>query len=141
MVAHPDSVYALLRDFGRAPAWWTDLRSARQLTGKRRESWEHDMGIAGVVQFEVTSEVPGQRLVTTILNDDQQDFGGSWTYTVRATAEGTEVRIVARGWVDKPLMRVMSKLRGGPHRAMDSLLRSLAAQFGETVSPRHGVRG
>jgi uncharacterized protein YndB with AHSA1/START domain len=136
MVAPPDSVYALLRNFGRAPSWWSDVRSSRRLTGRRRESWEQDLLSAGVVQFEVTSEIPGQRLVTTILNDEQQDFGGTWTYTVRSTAEGTEVRIVESGWVDAPLFRVMNKLRGGPRKTIDSMLKSLAAQFGETVTPR-----
>jgi hypothetical protein len=43
--------------------------------------------------------------------------------------------------VESPFFRVVMKLRGGPHRTLDSYLRSLGAHFGETVSPRHDTAG
>lgn len=140
LVAQPAAVWPLVRDIERTQSWWSDVMAVRRLTGRPRESWEQDMGRHGKVRFEVTSEISGERLTTTILNDEQLDWGGTWTYHVRATAAGTEVRIVERGWVEKPLDRVLAKLRGGPHRALDSYLRSLGAYFGETVTPRHDPR-
>lgn len=137
LVASPDSVFALLSDIKRMPTWWREVESVRRLTGRRRESWEQVMRGTGPVQMEITSISYGERMVTTILNDEQQDWGGRWIYTVDRTAAGTEVRIVEEGWVDPPLFRVMMKMRGGPHRLVDSHLRSLAAHVGESVTPRH----
>jgi uncharacterized protein YndB with AHSA1/START domain len=136
LVAPRDSVYAVIRDIGGAAAWWSDAKAVTRLSGKARESWEQDMGSMGKVQLEVTAASPPGRLVTTILNDDQQDWGGTWTYEVASTAAGTEVTITEEGWVASPFFRVVSKLMGH-HRTMDSYLSSLAARFGETASARH----
>ncbi len=137
LVARADTVYRVIRNVRSAATWWTDVKAVRPLAGKPRESWEEDMGASGKVQIEITSENPGSRLVTTILNDDQQDWGGRWIYTVNSSAAGTEVTITEDGWVAKPLYRVVAKLLGH-HRTIDSYLNSLAAYFGEVGSPRHG---
>ncbi|MHB1299145.1 MAG: hypothetical protein ACYC0B_11505, partial [Gemmatimonadaceae bacterium] len=67
--------------------------------------------------------------------------GGRWTYAIVRTASGTEVTITETGWIEPPLYRVVMKVRGGPHRTLDSYLRSLGAKFGEIVTPRHDVAG
>jgi uncharacterized protein YndB with AHSA1/START domain len=141
LVAPPDSVWRLVRDIAGQAAWWNDVRSVRRLTGLKRESYEQDMKGAGPVRMEVTSTIDGQRLITTILNDEQQDWGGSWTVDVRRTAAGTEVTVTEEGWVEPALFRVVMKLRGGAHRTIDGYLRSLGAHFGETVSPRRDATG
>lgn len=141
LVATPEQVYAAARDIAQTPTWWRDVNAVRPLKGKRRESWEQEMKGAGPVQIEITSFVENQRLVTTILNDDQQDWGGRWTYAIVRTASGTEVTITETGWIEPPLYRVVMKVRGGPHRTLDSYLRSLGAKFGEIVTPRHDVAG
>lgn len=137
LVAPADTVWGTIRNIGGAVEWWDDLKSIRRLVDQPRESWEQDIGISGTVRIQVSSEVWGERLVTTILNDQQKDWGGRWIYTVQSSASGTEVTITEDGWVEKPLDRVMLKLMGGPHRSMDSYLKSLGAHFGETVNPRH----
>lgn len=136
LVARPDTVYAVIRNIRGTANWWSDVQAVTPVVGKPRESWEQDMGSMGKLRIEVTSAVPGSQLVTTILNDDQQDWGGTWTYEVTTTGSGTEVRITEDGWVAAPFFRVFSKLMG-PHRTMDSYLSSLAAHFGEVASPRH----
>jgi uncharacterized protein YndB with AHSA1/START domain len=136
LVVPVDSAYAVLRDIGGSARWWSDVQSVTRLVGTQRESWEEDMGSMGKVRIEVTSSVPPNRLVTTILNDTQQDWGGVWTYEIEASGSGTEVTITEDGWVASPFFRVVAKLMGH-HRTMDSQLTSLAARFGETASPRH----
>lgn len=140
LVTAPEPVFKTIRDIERQPTWWLDVRSVTRITNHKREAWEQDMGSFGKVRIEVTSEWPGERLVTTILNDQQKDWGGKWTYIIRPNASGTQVTIIEEGWVDQPLFRVMMKLSGGPHRTMDSYLRSLGAVFGETVNPIHDSR-
>jgi len=137
LVASSDTVWTLLRNFQSHPEWWSNVKSVTKMTGRRRESWEEDMGPAGIIQIEVTSEVTGRQLVTTILNETQQDWGGVWTYDVVTTGAGTEVTITEEGWVQSPFFRVISKFTG-KHRTIDSVLRALSDNFGEVASPRHG---
>jgi len=136
LVSPADSVWRVIRNFEDTPAWWSDLKAARRVSGTR-ETWEQDMGTSGTMRIEVTSETPGRRLVTSVLNDDQDDWGGTWTYDVVASGPGTEVTITENGWVERPLFRVVLKYRG-VHRTVDGYLRSLAARFGEVATPRRG---
>jgi uncharacterized protein YndB with AHSA1/START domain len=137
LLAPADSVWRVVRDFEAAPSWWPSLKSSTRLIGRPRESWEQDMGRSGIVRFEIRSETPGRRLVTEILNDNQEDFGGTWTYDVVATGAGTEITITENGWVETPLFRVVSKVLG-KYRTMDSYLRAMSGLYGEISTPRHG---
>ena len=137
LVASSDTVWKLIRNFSSHSEWWTNVKDATRLTGRPRESWEENMGPAGIIQLEVTSEVAGRKLVVTILNETQQDWGGVWTYDVVSTGAGTEVTITEDGWVASPFFRVVSKFMGR-HRTIDSLLRALSDNFGEVATPRRG---
>ena len=137
LVAPADSVYKVVRNFGAHPTWWTDVKSSTRIDGKPRESWEQNMGPGGIIQMEITREVVGRQFVVTILNDTQQDWGGTWTYDIVTTGAGTEVTITEEGWVESPFFRVVAKMMG-KYRTIDSLLRSLANHFGEVATPRHG---
>jgi len=134
LVAPVDTVWDMVRHIGSSHLWWSDVKSVRRLD-LRKESYEQNMGAAGIVSVEITSEEPPRRLVTTILNISQTKFGGSWTYDVRLTESGTEVTITENGWIDPPFYRVMAKVTG-QHRTIVSYLSSLGAHFGETVTPR-----
>lgn len=66
----PAEVYAVVRDFASAPRWRSDIQRVDVTTqpdGKIhfRETGKHD-----VVNYEVSEDVPGERLVTRILNTD-----------------------------------------------------------------------
>ena len=137
LVAPADSVYKLLRNFSAHPAWWSAVKSSTRLQGRKRESWEQNMGARGVIRMEVTREVVGRQFVVTTLNETQQDWGGVWTYDIVTTAAGTEVTVTETGWVESPFYRVAAKFMGR-FRTIDGMLRSLAAHFGEVATPRHG---
>ncbi len=137
IVASPDTVFAVIRNIGATGEWWSDMKSSRRLTGGMRESWEENMGSAGVINIEISKVVPGKSMVHTILGAEKQGWGGTWTYEVAATGVGTQVTITEAGFVDSPFFRVLMKLRG-KYRTLDSYLTSLGAHFGEPVTPRHG---
>lgn len=134
LVAHQDTVFAVIRSVGTAHLWWSDVRSVRRLI-RTRESWELNMGADGMLAIEVTAADPPRRVITTILNEQQHDFGGTWTYDVRMSASVTEVEITENGWIESPFFRVMAKVRGH-NRSLNSYLSSLGAHFGESVTPR-----
>lgn len=144
VTAPVDTVFRVVRAIGSQAAWWSDVKSVRPLVGRRRESWEQNMGGgAGLIALEVTSVNPGVSMVTTIITTDEEGsgklgWGGTWTYRVIQTSSGTKVEITEDGWVEGPFARIFMKVRG-QYRTADSFLTSLAAYFGEVASPRHGA--
>ncbi len=143
ITAPVDTVFRVVRSIGGQAAWWSDVKSVRPLPGRRRESWEQNMGGGGgLVALEVTSVNPGVSMTTTIITTDEeqagkQEWGGTWTYRVIQTTAGTKIEITEKGWVDPPFARLFMKIRG-KYRTADSFLTSLAAYFGEVATPRHG---
>ncbi len=137
LTASPDSVYKVIRNIQATPEWWNDVKSVTRVQGAARETWAHDMGMAGVVNIEISSAVPGTRLVTKIVDDGTQGWGGVWTYEISATGAGTEVHITEEGYVDSPIYRVVRNALG-KRRTVEGYLRSLAAHFGEIATPRRG---
>lgn len=137
LVASPDTVFKVIRNVAATPSWWSDMKGARRLTDKARETWEENMGAAGVLRVEMTSLTPPRQLVTTIVDVEEAGWGGVWTYDIASSGAGTEVTITEDGYVDSPVFRVLMRWMG-EHRTMDSYLRSLAGHFGEIGNPRHG---
>ncbi|MCW5826711.1 MAG: SRPBCC family protein [Gemmatimonadaceae bacterium] len=137
LVAPADSVYKVIRNIEATPSWWSDVKAVSRIQGAPREAWVEDLGAAGKIEIEVTRAVQNVSMVVTILNAEEQGWGGVWYYEVRNTPAGTEVTITEEGFVDSPVFRTLMKLRG-KHRTVDSYLRSLGAHFGEQVTPRHG---
>ena len=137
IVAPPDTVFKVIRNIGTTNTWWSDMKSSRRLTSSRGETWEENMGSAGIIMVTISRVVSGKSMVHTIVDDGKQGWGGTWTYQVESTGAGTEVTITEDGYVDSPFFRVMMKLRG-KYRTIDSYLSSLGAHFGEPVTPRHG---
>jgi len=141
LTAPQDTVYNVVRAIGNQPAWWTDVKTVRILRGRRRESWEQNMLILGLVTFEITRADPPNRLgFRYIPNEEETEedmtWGGTWDIRLRTTSAGTEVRVVETLSIDAPFTRVYFKLRGR-YRGVDSYLTSLGAHFDEIVSPRH----
>jgi uncharacterized protein YndB with AHSA1/START domain len=140
LTARPDSVFRVVRAIDGYPAWWTDVKSVRPLRGKRRESWEQNMGADGLVAVEVTQSIPPRKVQLRVINaegDAPRQWGGTLTMEVIENSAGTEVRLEEERFVESPFVRIFFKLRGS-HRTVDSFLSSLGAAFGETVTPRHG---
>lgn len=137
LVAMPDTVFTVIRNVGATPTWWSDMKASRRLDGRARETWEENMGSAGLMHVELTRVSPPRQLVTTIVDNEEAGRGGTWTYDITSTGSGTEVTITEDGYVDSPIFRVVSHWIG-QYRTMDSYLKSLADHFGEIGNPRHG---
>jgi uncharacterized protein YndB with AHSA1/START domain len=137
IIAAPDTVFKAIRNIGTTSTWWSDMKSSRRLTSGRGETWEENMGPAGVITVVISRVEPPKSMVHTIVEEEGQGWGGTWTYQVDATGAGTEVTITEKGYIESPFFRVMMKFRGA-YRTIDSYLTSLGAHFGEPVTPRHG---
>lgn len=132
-----DSVWAVIRDLGSAPSWWSEVkRSVRLPDEGGRERWEQQTGM-GPMPLEITESLPPVRLVTRIATPPGAAYGGTWTYKIAPANGGSRVTITEDGWVANPIFRLMSRTIFGVYRTMDSYLSALGTRFGETVEPEH----
>ncbi|MBX7119005.1 MAG: SRPBCC family protein [Gemmatimonadaceae bacterium] len=145
LVARADTVFQTIRKIGNNPLWWSELKSVRQVPGRRRETWEQNMGGGiGLVTIEITQLVDGQIMTTQTTGAEEDgetgpDWTGSWNFRVTNTAAGTRVTMTETLHIEPPFLRIWMKVRGR-YRTVDTYLTSLAGQFGEIATPQHGDR-
>ena len=131
-----DTVWSLVRDFQSYSSWWPDVRGTERLPDHDgHEAWKH-VQTTGELPFEVIEENSPALLVTRTL-DDGMPFGGTWTYELVESADGTRVTITEDGQVRSPLFRFVSRFLMGHHGTMDRYLESLGAARGLSVVPVH----
>ena len=128
------TVYAVIRDFKSAPAWRRGVKSSEVIAtpGQKLRFTEHG---SDDVTYELTEDVPNQRIVTRILNTDL-GYSGQWTYELTDENGGTRVKITEDGDVSNVVFRFMSRYVFGHTSTMDSYLTALAKKFGETATPQ-----
>jgi len=117
-------VYAIVRDFESAPSWRTDIQRVEMLTMPNGKVGFREVGDHDAVTYEVSEDIPGERLVTTITNTDL-GYSGSWTYLLTDEAGGTRLTITENGEVSNVIFRFMSRYVFGHTATIDSYLASL----------------
>lgn len=130
----PEIVYAVARDFESAPKWRADVRSVSAKTGAAGRIQFREEGKHGAVNYELTEEVPGRRMVTRITDTDL-GYAGKWTYLFVAEGSNTRLTITEDGEVSNVIFRFLSRYAFGHTATIDTYLTSLGKQFGETVIP------
>jgi uncharacterized membrane protein len=128
----PKEVYDVVRDFNSAPSWRSDVKSVEVKTQPDGKTNFREVG-SDTIDYEVSEDVPGQRIVTRILNTDL-GYSGKWTYEFLPESNGTRVKITEDGVVSNVLFRFMSRYVFGHTATMDSYLTALAKRFGENVN-------
>lgn len=127
-------VFAVMRDFARAAEWRKDVAGVEMLAGPDGQTRFREKSRHGVITFELAEEIPGERFVTRIA-DDQLPFGGTWTYELRTKSDGTQVAIIERGFVKPAVFRALARYVFGYDRTLEQYLRALGRRFGEDVTP------
>ena len=84
------------------------------------------------ILYERTVSEPPHRMVTRIA-DPALPFGGTWTYELRETPEGTALRITEHGEVYNPVFRFVSKFVFGHAATLETYLQALGKKLGENI--------
>jgi uncharacterized membrane protein len=128
------NVYAVIRDFKSAPTWRSGVKSTEviETPGEKLRFIEHG---SDDVNYELTEDVPNQKMVTRILNTDL-GYSGQWTYELADENGGTRVKITEDGDVSNVIFRFMSRYIFGHTSTMDTYLAALAKKFGESATPQ-----
>lgn len=126
----PQDVYAVVRDFGSAPKWRSDLKQVDVEPRQGGPIYFREVGNSDSVNYELIEDVPAQRMATKI-RDTDLGYSGQWTYTFTPENGGTRVTIREDGEVSNVLFRFMSRYVFGHTATIDTYLNSLAKHFGE----------
>ena len=131
-----DTVWAVVRDLERIPAWWTDVKQSRRLPDQNgHEAWQQVLGDGTELPLEVVESDPPHRL-RTVIASTSLPFGGEWIYELTPMDGGTQLTITEDGWVSNPAFRLVSRAMGH-HHTLDQYLGALAARLGEAGRPEH----
>ena len=131
----PQDVYAVIRDFASAPKWRADVKQVDVETSQGGPVYFREVAKHGTVNYELTEDIPAQRIVTRI-RDTDLGYSGQWTYTLSPENGGTRVTIREDGEVSNVLFRFMSRYVFGTASTIDTYLASLAKHFGEEAAPQ-----
>ena len=82
------------------------------------------------VPVDIVENDPPRKLVSKV-KETEKMFGGTWTVAVAPLENGSTVTITEDGWVANPIFRFVSRFVMGHHATMDSMLKSVAKNFGE----------
>lgn len=131
----PQEVYAVVRDFGSAPQWRSDVKQMEVEAPAGGPVYFREVGKHGTVNYELVEDVPAQRMVTRI-RDTDLGYSGQWTYMFAPESGGTRMTIREDGEVSNVIFRFMSRYVFGQTATIDSYLTSLAKRFGEEAAPQ-----
>jgi hypothetical protein len=131
----PSEVYAVIRDVGAGPSWRDDVKQVAVQPQPDGRLHFRETGSNGAVNYELVEDVPGQRMVTRILDQDL-GYSGKWTYLLTAENGGTRLTITEDGEVSNVLFRFMSRYVFGHTATLDAYLNALAKRFGESAAVR-----
>ena len=130
----PGRIWAVVSDFTGAAAWRKELKAVRAEPPAGGAARFTESSSFGDVTFEVVAQEPPTRQVVRIVDEDQP-FGGTWTWQLVPEGEGTRVTITEAGFVKNPMFRFMGSLFWSPTDTIRDYLKGLAAHLGETAEP------
>ncbi len=97
-----------MRDFASAPQWRLSLLRVELLDPVDGRVRFREVSKDGSVTYELKEDVPGQKLVTRIVDRDL-GYSGSWTYEFSKAQFGTQLRITEDGEVSNILFRSFAR--------------------------------
>lgn len=117
-------VYGVIRDVGNSPKWRTDIKRVELLPQPDGRLHFRETGSQGTVNYELAEDVPNQRMVTRILDQDL-GYSGKWTYVLTEEGSGTRLTITEDGEVSNVIFRFMSRYVFGQTATLDAYLEAL----------------
>lgn len=109
--APPTDVWDVLMDIDALPQWMEGIETVELLetdeeglrTYRETASW-------GTVTFREAAATPPEHLVIEVA--EAEGWGGTWTYTLTETDDGTLLSVREEGFVENPFFRAMMHMMG-----------------------------
>jgi hypothetical protein len=119
--ASPNEVFSLIA----GPSDWRGLKY--EVLTQTPLVWR-ETDSSGAIAYERVETIAPRRIVNRIA-DPKLPFGGSWTYEMAPSGDGTELTITENGEVYNPLFRFVSRFIMGHSATIEKYQRDLAARF------------
>jgi len=121
--ASPETLWALITEVDAFPSWRSDVKTVQRLPDRDgRPVWVEE-GSSGRITLAVErSDAP--RLLVLRIADPDLPFGGTWTYEIRPSTNGSTLTITEDGEIYNPLFRVMSRFVFGYESTMAAYLKA-----------------
>jgi uncharacterized protein YndB with AHSA1/START domain len=126
----PDKVWVAITDVDAMPTWRIGLKSVTRLPDRDGLPAHVEDTAAGKLLIQTQSMEPPKKLVNRI-GGANLPFGGTWTFDVTPTADGSTLRITENGYVTNPIFRFVARYVMGYTSEMEKYLTGLAQHFGE----------
>jgi ribosome-associated toxin RatA of RatAB toxin-antitoxin module len=123
----PDTVYSLLSDVDRYPAWRPGVKALERGPDRDgRPAWTETVSGMKIPLYFERMERP--TLLVARIAGPSLPFGGTWTYRIAPAASGSEVTITEDGEVYNPIFRFMSRFVFGYYATLDEFVKNLEAR-------------
>jgi uncharacterized protein YndB with AHSA1/START domain len=126
----PEAIWKAITDLDAMPSWREGLKAVKHLPDRNGLPAHIEVTNMGEIPMETVEMTPPRKLVGRIA-DPKLPFGGTWTFEITPTAEGSTLRITENGYVTNPVFRFLSRFVFGYTGTIESYLKSLAKKFGE----------
>ena len=131
IAAPPALLWQTLTDVEAFPSWRHDVKRVRRLPDRDgRTAWIEE-GRSGTMTF-VLERADAPHILVSRMADPDLPFGGTWTFEITATPNGSRLRIVEAGEIYNPLFRFMARFVFGYDATIKNYLSALEGRF-------HGV--
>jgi uncharacterized protein YndB with AHSA1/START domain len=126
----PEAIWKAITEVDAMPSWREGLKSVKHLPDKDGMPVHLEVTDMGEIPMETVEMAPPRKLVGRIA-DPKLPFGGTWTFEITPTAEGSTLSITENGYVTNPVFRFLSRFVFGYTGTIEAYLNSLAKKFGE----------
>jgi uncharacterized protein YndB with AHSA1/START domain len=126
----PEKVWVAITDVDAMPTWRIGLKGVTRLPDRDGLRAHIEDTAAGKLMIQTQSMEPPRKLVNRI-GGENLPFGGTWTFEVTPTTEGSTLRITENGYVTNPIFRFVARFVMGYTSEMEKYLTGLAQHFGE----------
>ena len=132
--ASPERVWLLISDFAGTPQWRADITRVRIDPPSGGAVRFTESSSQGDVPFEVVRQDPPRLQVVRVVDDDQP-FGGTWTWDLQPAGSGTRLTITESGFIKSAIFRTLGALFFSPSDTIEGYLRALAGALSESAEP------
>jgi hypothetical protein len=126
----PEKVWVAITDVDAMPTWRIGLKGVTRLPDRDGLPAHIEDTAAGKLLIQTQAMEPPRKLVNRI-GGKNLPFGGTWTFEVTPTADGSTLRITENGYVTNPIFRFVGRFFIGYTSEMEKYLTGLARHFGE----------
>ena len=126
----PEKVWVAITDVDAMPTWRIGLKGVTRLPDREGLPAHIEDTAAGKLLIQTQAMEPPKKLVNRI-GGENLPFGGTWTFEVTPTADGSTLRITENGYVTNPIFRFVGRFFIGYTSEMEKYLTGLAQHFGE----------